>query len=227
MRGIRAHIRAERDRMRVRLQKAQVRPVGVIHQKKYAARVADGGKRRDIYGIAQVIGAGQIDRRRRLGHSVKRGGKRRRRDGTGEVGCRPFGREPCHLDIQKRGGGEERAVRVAPCQYHGLLPLAPRPLGGELQHRADGVRGALGGVISPRTEKVRGVFLALADDAIRFIERIRARDLGNIQRLYTERPFPLMPRHMQAERVGGGVAAQKIKYRRFHAFSVGYARSRP
>ena len=70
----------------------------------------------------------------------------------------------------------------------------------QIQHRPDALAGPLCGVHRPaRAEQLPGIGLTAPDDAFRFIQAVRALDLGDVQRLATQKGFSLVAGHMRPD----------------------------
>ena len=217
VRRIAAHVRAERHRMGVGGQEAQIRAVRVVDQQRHAVAAADRRKPGDVHHMAEVVGACDIDG----GGTARQGGQTRvqrvRRDAAGQAAVRRLRAQPFDVKIEQRRRAQKRAVRVPARQNK--RPRATAAVGQQrqIQHRADGERGAFAGVQRPAAaEQPRRDALALRDHAPRVVQHVRARHLGDVQRLGAEDGDALVAGHVQAQRVGGGVGADKIADRRFH-----------
>ena len=99
-------------------QKAQVGPVGVIHQQGHAVSIADGREGRDILHPAQIVRAGQVNAERCSplpGQLLKGGGKglHRYRAAAQRAGILRRGPEPPDVKIQQSRRIEQGFVGIA------------------------------------------------------------------------------------------------------------------
>ena len=219
MRGIAADIRPQVHRMAGFRKKVQIRAVRVIYGKRYAVPAAHGGQRGDIRGIAEIIGACDVDRRRRAGRAFQRIFKRPGTDRAFEIGMSVIVAKPHYVEIEERGGGNKRAVRVSRGEDK-RSPVMParsvRRRENEVQHRSDAVGRAFGGIKSGAAEETGGVLLAFTDYPLCAVQAVGAVDLRDVGRLKAERTCALVPRHMEPEGAEICVPAHKIAYGSLH-----------
>ena len=184
-----AHGRALCDGVAVLRQKAQVGPVGVIHQQRHVLRPADSGQRREFLHPAQIIRAGDVHAKggvALLCHRVQSPCQRFGCDGAAAqcTLCLRRRPEPADIKIQQRRRIQQRLVGVAGGQQHRALTVLRCALQRQKQHGTDALRRPLGAVIAVRrAEQPGGVGFTLGNNALRRVKLVRTADLGDIQRL--------------------------------------------
>ena len=192
-------------------QEFQVCAVGVIHQQQAPVAMGHLGQCCHVGDVAQIIGARHVDRRGafRFDHFFKGLGV----DLAGEVrvAC-----DPGHVHIQQGHRTEEDLVGVPPGGNLRTLALGTGVLHGEVHHGPDGERRPLRRVKSGASEKFGCIFLALADDARRFVEAVGAGDFGDIVLLHPQPAPALVTGHVETENVSFRVLFQKITDRCCH-----------
>ena len=153
VRGIAAHIGAEVDRVKRRVQKLQIRAVGVVDEKRNAVGVADFCYFPDRLDVAGVIGRSQVDAARKTAALFGRVGKCFCHIGIRDIlrdqgvvsGSDPFG-----VEAEQNARGNEGLVDVSGGEDPGLFSLGSGAA--EIEHRADRKRRALGRIIGVATE---------------------------------------------------------------------------
>ena len=140
-----AHGRALRDGVAVLRQKAQVGPVGVIHQQRHVLRPADSGQRRDILHPAQIIRAGDVHAKggvALLCHRVQSPCQCFGCDGAAAqcTLCLRRRPEPADIKIQQRRRVQQRLVGIAGGQQHRAPAVLRCALQRQKQHGADALR---------------------------------------------------------------------------------------
>ena len=183
-----AHGRALRDGVAVLRQKAQVGPVGVIHQQGHTLRPADNGQRRNILHPAQIIRAGDVHTKGAyslLRQRVQSPSQRFSCDRAAaqRALCLRRRPKPTDIKIQQRRRIQQRLVGVAGSQQHRAPAVLRCALQRQKQHGADALGRALGAVIAVRRAKQPGgVGFTLGNNALRRVKLVCAADLGDIQR---------------------------------------------
>ena len=160
----------------------------------------------------QIVGAGEVHRRRGLGKAVQPPGQRRRGQGAAAqaAGLRP---QPPHLDIQQAAGIDKGFVDIPGGHHH---RGNPRPPAGQCQHGPDTLAGALRAVQSlPRPEKPGGVGLTFRQNPFRRVQVIRPGHLSDVQGFAAQERFALMSRHV--EPAGNRILPEKIHHRGIHS----------
>ena len=120
VRGIAAEVRAEIHRVTGWREKAQIGPVGVVHQQQGPVGVTDFGQRRKPRQEAQIVRAGQIDRVRSAFR--ERSVQKLRRGLRGEIRILR-GREPDNVQIEQRRRRQERLVTVPGSKDAETVPI--------------------------------------------------------------------------------------------------------
>ena len=199
--------------------------MGVIHQQGHALRPADSGQRRDILHPAQIIRAGDVHTKGAyplLRQRVQSPGQRFGCDWTAAqcTLCLRRRPKPADIKIQQRRRVQQRLVGVAGSQQHRALAVLRCALQCQKQHGADALGRALGAVIAVRRAKQPGgVGFAFGNDALRRVKLVRTADLGDIQRLKTQKALSLVAGHVQPGSAGLCIAAHKIHDGGGHAHS--------
>ena len=206
-----AQIRPQVHGMHGGSQEFQVCAVGVIHQQQAAVAVRHLGKGRHVGDVAQIVGAGHIDRRGALCFDHFFQSFDIDLAGQVAVACNPG-----HVHIQQGHRTEEDLVGVPSGGNLRTLALGTGVLHGEVHHGPDGERRALGRVKGGASEKFGGIFLTLADDARRFVEAVGPGDFGDIVLLHPQPAPALVTGHVETENVSFSVLFQKITDRCCH-----------
>ena len=195
-------------------QKPQIGAVGVIHRQKrtvFPAHLCHSG---NVRHAAQIVRAGKIDRRRRRRQGRQRPLQCVRRYRAAAERCAPLRPQPDDLKIQQCRRVYKRPVYVSGGHHRpGPISAGQR----QIQHRPDALAGPLCGVHRPaRAEQFPGIGLTAPDDALRFIQAVRALDLGDVQHLAPQKGFSLVAGHMRPDHPGIRVPPDKISNGRFH-----------
>ena len=224
--GITAHRCTQRNGMPPALrQKAQIRTVGIIYQKRDAISPAYPSQRTNVLRPAQIIRAGDINAKGSAAmplQCAKRICKPCCRDRAAAQRTRILRRrpEPCDIKIQQGGRINQCLMGVACCQQQRALCRTRCCLQRKAQHRPDALRGALGTIISVLcAEKPGRVGLALSNDPLRLVQLIRTFYLGDIPRFKAQQALPFVAGHVQPGGAGLRISAHKIHNGRGHAHS--------
>ena len=170
-------------------QKAQVGPVGVVHQQRHPKGVAHSRQGPDVLHSAQIIRTGDVDPKGGTplpGQLLQRCCQHLRGDGAaaqrpGILCRRP---EPPDVEVQQRGSVQQGFVRVACRQQYRTFSGPGRGLQCQTQHGPDALGRALGAVIGVLcAEQPGSVCFALGNDALRLVQLVGTPDLGQVQRL--------------------------------------------
>ena len=195
-------------------QKPQIGAVGVVHRQQRTVFPAHLCHSRNIRHIAQIVRAGKIDRRRRRRQLRQRPlqcVRRYRAAAERRAALRP---QPDDLKIQQGRRIYKRPVYVSG-HHHRPGPVSAGQR--QIQHRPDALAGPLRGVHRPaRAEQFPGIGLTAPDDAFRFVQAVRALDLGDVQRLTAQKGLSLVAGHMRPDHPGIRVPPDKISNGRFH-----------
>ena len=184
-----AHGRALCDGVAVLRQKAQVGPMGVIHQQRHALRPADSGQRREFLHPAQIIRAGDVHAKGGVALLCQRVQSPCQRFGCDGAAaqctfCLRRRPKPADIKIQQRRRVQQRLVGVAGSQQHRAPAVLRCALQRQKQHGTDALRRPLGAVIAVRRAKQPGgVGFTLGNNALRRVKLVRTADFGDIQRL--------------------------------------------
>ena len=198
--------------------------MGVVHQKGQAVGVADRRQPRDVLHEAQIVRAGEVDAERRTalgGQLVQRRGKsfRLHRAGAERPSGVRRGPEPLDVEVQQSRRVEQCLVGVPRRQQDRPICLCGPHLERKVEHGPDALAAALGAVIGAGSaEELRGVGLALSDDALGFVQLVCARNFGDVQLFTAQRAAALVARHMHPGGALLGVATDKIDDRSVHGF---------
>ena len=207
-------IRPQIHGMLGRGQEPQISSVGVVHHQQNPEAVADRRQTLNICRVPQIVGGGQIHRRRKsaLGIQPRKLGRQTvGRDGTGQIPPVVFGEQPFHVQIQQPHRRQKGLVGISPRQDQGAVD--PPLLGvkhDQIQHGADALGRPLGGVVGGATEEQGSVALALTDDAVGLVETVGPRHLGDVVMLTTREQNPLVARHMEAKRMPRFIGLNEI-----------------
>ena len=196
-------------------QEAQVGPVGIVHQQEHIMLPANRCKGGNVRLISQIVRAGQVHRYGQLPIcqlplQVFRGHR------TGQVCFLPLRVEPPHRHIQHRHSGKKGLVGVPGSQNQGAASPTSGILGGEKHHGPDALRRPFRRIKGRAAKQSGGVFLASADDSLRFIQAVRSGNFRDIPRLHAQKGLTLVPRHMQTHPAAAGIALHEITDRRVH-----------
>ena len=216
MRGIAADICAQIHGVLRGGEEAEIRAVRIVHGEHRIVLMADLGERSDIRHAAQVIRAGDVDGGGRLGKRIEHARERIGRDLAGAQRGHALRMNPDDVKVQQRGGKDEGLMHVA--RGDDGAGCAGAAAGkAQMQHRADALAGALGGVQRPgRAEEGGSVPFALRDDAGGLVQRVRAGDFGDVQRFAAEKCPAFVTGHVKPCRAGFRIAADKISDGRVH-----------
>ena len=214
VRRITAQVRAQIQRVAGWLQKPQIGAVGVVHRQQrivFPAHLCQSG---NVRHAAQIVRAGEIDRRRRRRQGRQRPLQCVRRYRAAAERCAPLRPQPDDLKIQQGRRIYKRPVYVSGRHHRpGSVSAGQR----QIQHRPDALAGPLCGVHRPaRAEQLPGIGLTAPDDAFRFIQAVRALNLGDVQRFAAQKGFSLVAGHMRPDHPGIRVPPDKISNGRFH-----------
>ena len=126
---------------------------------------------------------------------------------------------PLDVEVQQSRRVEQGLVGVPRRQQDRPACLCGPHLERKVEHGPDALAAALGAVIGAGgAEELRGVGLALSDDALGFVQLVCARNFGDVQRFTAQRAAALVARHMHPGGALLGVATDKIDDRSVHGF---------
>ena len=202
------------------LQKPQIGPVGVVHQQQHTVTAADCRKTGNIRQRAQIIRAGQIDRRGLFRCAAEELLQRLRADPAGQIAVVLFGIQPQHLQIQQGDSTQKGLVSVScRCDQRfaaSCLCVQRR----QIYHGTDALGRTFGGIIGRTAKQGTGVVLALPNDAVGLVQAVGTVDLGNVQRLDPQKCLSFMSRHMKPQGVSLYITGGKIANGGVHAQSL-------
>ena len=211
---IAAQVCAKIQRVTGWFQKPQIGAVGVVHRQQrtmFPAHLCQSG---NVRHAAQIVRAGEIDRRRRCRHLRQcplQCVRRYRAAAERRAALRP---QPDDLKIQQGRRIYKRPVYVSG-RHHRPGPISAGQR--QIQHRPDALAGPLRGVHRPaRAEQFPGIGLTAPDDALRFVQAVRALDLGDVQCLTAQKGLSLVAGHVRPDHPGIRVPPDKISNGRFH-----------
>ena len=168
----------------------------------------------NVRHAAQIVRAGKIDRRRRRRQGRQRPLQCVRRHRAAAERRAALWPQPDDLKIQQGRRIYKRPVYVSG-RHHRPGPVSAGQR--QIQHRPDALAGPLRGVHRPAgAEQFPGIGLTAPDDALRFIQAVRTLDLGDVQRLATQKGLSLVAGHMRPDHPGIRVPPNKISNGRFH-----------
>ena len=194
----------------------QIRPVRVVHQERHSVRVTDLRQRRYVLNAAEVVRRSYVNRTRPLAR-VQRPLERLGRDGAGAEGGGLVWVEPDRLEPEQGAAVQEALVRVPGGEDAVRRALGPVYVR-EMQHGLDALGAAPGGIEGvARAEELRSVLLALEDDALGAGKVVRARYLGDVERLAAELTAALVAGHVEPDGDALAVATHEVADGRAHS----------
>ena len=211
---IAAQVCAQIQRVTGWFQKPQIGAVGVVHRQQrtmFPAHLCQSG---NVRHAAQIVRTGEIDRRRRCRQLRQRPLQCVRRYRAVAERCTLLRPQPDDLKIQQGRRVYKRPVYVSGGHHRpGPISAGQR----QIQHRPDALAGPLCGVHRPaRAEQLPGIGLTAPDDALRFVQAVRALDLGDVQCLTAQKGLSLVAGHVRPDHPGIRVPPDKISNGRFH-----------